>query len=338
METYLLALVPLFALALFTHSLIKKLKNASMAKFARSSDQIKNLKTQLQNVSKRQKTMSEQLAIISKAVQSTQPHSKMRLFTILSMPKCGGSSVKSTLLHSFPDAEIMHLHIYSCKAMKQFSDFTGRIDYPNAHDRLTLHVERASAARTLMNHLDNRNVFFLSGVREPVSLAVSAFFQGYFVPDQPAPSYSIEQIREKIESAQDSWLNWAELDQWFDNELLEASGHDVFERPFPIEKGYDVFCKGGTRLLVYRLENMDTILDSIAELAWVFPSTLNLQKTNVGNEKSYGDTYRHVVKNLKFSDAFLNRVYGSRYATHFYSASEIAAYRSRWSQSQSSPH
>jgi hypothetical protein len=337
METYLIALLAASAVALFTYSLIKKLRKSLVAKMTRSNDQIKSLKTQIQKIAEKQKNTAEQLSIINKAVHATQPHSKMRLFTILSMPKCGGSSVKSTLLHSFPDAEIMHLHVYSLKTIQQIAEFAGRTAYPLALERLSLHVARASAARTLMNHLDSRNVFFLSGVREPVALAVSAFFQVYFVPDQPAPSYSVEQIREKIESAQDSWLNWAELDQWFDNELLVASGHDVFERPFPIEKGYDVFCKGGTRLLVYRLENMETLLDSIAELAWVLPSILHLQKTNIGKEKSYGDAYRNVVKNLKFSDAFLDRVYGSRYATHFYSATEIAAYRSRWSQSQFSP-
>lgn len=338
METYLLVLVSLFAIALFTQSVIKKLKNASMAKFARCSDQIKSLKAQLQSVSKNQKKTSEQLSVISKAVHTTQPHSKMRMFTILSMPKCAGSSVFATLLNSFPETEIMHLHVYSYKTMQQIADFAERTTYPLATQRIRQHVNRSLEARTLMNHFDSRNVYFLSGVREPIALAVSTFFQTYFVPDLPPPNYSVEEIRSQIESAKDSWLNWSELDRWFDNDLLVASGHDVFEQPFPRDKGYQVLSKGGSKLLVYRVENMETILDAIAELSWVLPSLLVLQKTNVSHDKIYGETYRNVVKNLKFSDAFLDRVYGSRYATHFYSASEIATYRSRWSQSQYSDH
>jgi hypothetical protein len=153
METYLIALLAASAVALFTYSLIKKLRKSLVAKMTRSNDQIKSLKTQIQKIAEKQKNTAEQLSIINKAVHATQPHSKMRLFTILSMPKCGGSSVKSTLLHSFPDAEIMHLHVYSLKTIQQIAEFAGRTAYPLALERLSLHVARASAARTLMKIL-----------------------------------------------------------------------------------------------------------------------------------------------------------------------------------------
>lgn len=331
MAAYLIPLLAALALAIFIYTLFKKLRKSLLQKLTRNSEQIKSLKAQLQKVTDRQKNAADQLSLINKAVHAAQPHPKMRMFTILSMPKCGGSSIYATLLHSFPEAEIIHLHFYSSQGLQRYTEFAGNPEYPLGPDRLRLTVERATSARTLMNHLDPRNLLFLSGVREPVSLAISTFFQAFYLPDHPQPNYTVDEIREKIETSNDSWFSWAELDQWFDSELKLASGHDVFDRPFPKEKGYEVFSKGGNSLLLYRLENMDTILDAISELTWVPPSVLNLQKTNIGEKKSYGTAYHHVVSNLKFSASFLDRVYSSRYATHFYSASELASFKSRWS-------
>jgi hypothetical protein len=126
-------------------------------------------------------------------------------------------------------------------------------------------------------------------------------------------------------------LNWAELDRWFDDELLSASGHDVFAQPFPTDKGYQVFTGSKGSLCVYRIENKDSYLDAIAEVSWVPRPFLTSKRANVAEDKHYASRYRKVLAQIRFSDSFLTMIYQSRYATHFYSREELASFKQRWS-------
>jgi hypothetical protein len=51
---------------------------------------------------------------------------------------------------------------------------------------------------------------------------------------------------------------------------------------------------------------------------------------NVANNKLYADTYRAFVREAVIPEAILERAYRSRYARHFYSASEIDRFRRSW--------
>ena len=44
----------------------------------------------------------------------------------------------------------------------------------------------------------------------------------------------------------------------------------------------------------------------------------------------YGEAHRRFTSRLRIDDAYLERMYGSKLATHFYSDAERARFRARW--------
>ena len=54
-------------------------------------------------------------------------------------------------------------------------------------------------------------------------------------------------------------------------------------------------------------------------------------ESNTAEDKSYADLYKAFRRELRLPDAYLDRVYGSRSAHHFYSPAELVAFRRKWS-------
>lgn len=166
--------------------------------------------------------------------------------------------------------------------------------------------------------------------RDPVPRNISAFFQS-------AP----ERIPDFYERLEAGTLSLDELEAaflmdevshnsplvWFDEQLKPFTGIDVFERPFPHEKGYDIFESDRARLLVIRLEDYfrcgkQAFLDFLGLEDW------NVQrKGNTGETKTYGTAYKKFLGDVTLPDTYLDRMYDSKYAKHFYTETERRKFR-----------
>lgn len=262
-----------------------------------------------------------------------QPH----LFAVLSLPKCGGSSIVATLEASFPQSMVRHLHAYSSETMKHFGHLEQSSDHSLFKQRLASQTRNSLSSRTIINQGDSRNVIFVAGVREPIALGVSLFFQQYLVSknqsfEEQRQKYPIEEIKKAVENSEGLWFNLFKLDEWFETELGAATGHDVLAEPFPIITGFKVYRGGHGDLCICRMENMDSIADAIADVVQVPEFVVNARKVNTGKEKHYKDYYREVLNEITFSSDFIDRVYKTKYAVHFYSKSELDQFRARWSE------
>jgi len=163
-------------------------------------------------------------------------------------------------------------------------------------------------------------------IREPVAQAVSAFFHASAARGRttldPAPA--------RRELLAEGWLERPA--RWFDQEVGPALGLDVYatgEAPVatPLELGSDT-----VRLLVVRLEDAATTPDALGRFLGL-GAPVAVPPRNAASTRGYADSYRAFVANPGLPAEALDEAYGSRYARHFYSAREIAAFRARWGAS-----
>ena len=119
---------------------------------------------------------------------------------------------------------------------------------------------------------------------------------------------------------------------WFEEELQAVFGMDVFSRPFDRERGYVQLERDEISLLVLRLEDLDRVLaPALAHFLDVPAEKIRPSSANVGARKGYGATLKEVKATLQLPGELLDRIYGTRYAQHFY-AKEAALLRSKWTR------
>ena len=173
-----------------------------------------------------------------------------------------------------------------------------------------------------------RPVNVITLVREPIAANISMFFQMFAQYAGVAQQDSTHSIAELGRIFLERYVHTRPL-TWFDAELRTTLGIDVFARDFPLERGYERYDNGPTRLLVLKSELDDTAKQSaIAEFLDL--DGFEMLRSNVTAQKQEADLYERFKREMRFSPAFLGRMYDSKYARHFYSPRELQQLRARW--------
>src|SRR4029077_16159903 len=113
----------------------------------------------------------------------------------------------------------------------------------------------------------------------------------------------------------------------FTDELGAVFGVDVYARPFPAERGWDVYENDAARVLVVRQEDLARLPEALGALYGFDPATVEVEDRNVADHKDYSAHYRAVRAALRLSERELDEAYSLPYARHFYTPREIDAFR-----------
>ena len=108
---------------------------------------------------------------------------------------------------------------------------------------------------------------------------------------------------------------------------------DVYQTQFDPDKGYAIVEQNNVSLLVIRLESLNQSYRS-AFNEFLSISNFELQPQNVAADKTYDKIYREFQKRLRLPDSYIQRMYNSRYAKHFYSAEELERFTAKWSSAE----
>lgn len=165
-------------------------------------------------------------------------------------------------------------------------------------------------------------------VREPVGRNVSAYFQVLDTlwkteraHEKISPERLIEGFHEKF--GHDRALNW------FDDEFKPVLGVDVYEHEFPRDSRCLRLGRGPYDILLMRVDLDDRSKERhLSEFLGV--EGIELRPANVGAQKPYAAAYREFLRALRLSEEYVDRMLGSRYARHFFTAEERRALRSKW--------
>lgn len=254
---------------------------------------------------------------------------------VYQMGKVGSSTIVASL-HALPlQRPIYHVHTLISEGIR---------DRRRKYEKMFKHgapvdLRRASHlhASQYLSRRIKRGAYggkwkVVSLVRDPVAMNVSSFFQiiDYYIPDFFS---RLADGRLSIEDGIDIFLKECDHDNaliWFDMELKSTFGVDVFATPFSTSKGYGIYLGDNADVLVLRLESVD----ACAELAFrdfLGVEDFKLVPANVSEGKSYFAAYNAFKEKLVLPESYLDNMYESKFAQHFYTQAERSAFRGKWS-------
>lgn len=258
----------------------------------------------------------------TKVATKLGPSDARRPVLVYQMGKVGSRTLVAALAKR-PGIEVLHVHSLNLDTLERMKE-----RHRVRGEPFPLHVTVAERIHRDMV-TQGRPLEMITLVREPISRNFAAFFEnlpkfftGCNLDDASVP------IERYIAQFLDNYHHDIPLG-WFNQQLLEPFGIDVFARPFPHYRGYDVFKCNGHRLLVLRCESPDDIKRSAVE-SFLGIHLDNLVRTNVGDEKHYGANYKRFKERIRLPETYVDHLLSSRYAQHFYTAEERAQIRARW--------
>jgi hypothetical protein len=199
----------------------------------------------------------------------------------------------------------------------------------------TLQLQHSQIIRAYLDENTSPELKVITGVREPISQLISAFFQNIkqnhpslIQTDGTFDREGIEKHLMGVIENYDPKTAWN--CNWFDNDFQSAININIYEKGFPHEKGYDIFSKNNISVLVLRLESSDIWEDAITEFLNL-EEKFKIYRQNISDSKEYNTVYREVVSKLKFTTKTLNNIYSSKYCRHFYSQHMIQSFIEKWS-------
>ncbi len=192
----------------------------------------------------------------------------------------------------------------------------------------------------------------ISLVRNPLERDISAIFQTIYDPsrylyrdmdnDYANGIYNIlvrdfacGEDKESI-LTNDVWrMNWEArrgkksfVFNWFDDEIQDVLGIDVFAYEFNKIEGYSIIKKDNIECLVLKVENYKNAMPAIADFIGI--ADIQFVKANSAESKEYKYVYEQVKKEITINQQLLDFYYDNDQIKHFYTDAEIQKFRAKW--------
>ena len=190
---------------------------------------------------------------------------------------------------------------------------------------------------TLLEH--PQTVKILSGVREPLSRDLSAFFQtqaGFFEYDSTKGDFNnrVESMMSILWETARNFGNggicaYGYSFGWYDDEFKNKLGIDIFEQPFDKEKGYTIYKKGSVEIFLYRLENLNSLESEIQN--FIGRDDFRLLHTNNAEEKNISFIYKGLKEKYQFPKGYVKLYYDdNERMDYFYTKEEQRQFLEKW--------
>lgn len=180
--------------------------------------------------------------------------------------------------------------------------------------------------KRLNNHSFTCRCKVISLTRDPVARNISSFFNNIYL------NYGMDRLNNKevLRLFFNDFNHQTPL-VWFDRELKGVCNLDVYKTDFPKEKGYKIYQGNLVDALVIRLESLSMcVKDSFKDFLDI--DDFQLVNANIGETKNYASLYREFLSSVSIPNSYLEMMYASKYARHFYSEKEIEIFKSKWNK------
>ncbi|MBI5885218.1 MAG: hypothetical protein HZB85_01380 [Deltaproteobacteria bacterium] len=249
---------------------------------------------------------------------------------VYQMGKVGSRSVFETL-----EKLNLGIPVYHCHVLHDLDKIAEQLkkQFDNPFDSLAV-VRQGKDLRKLIDEAPAKPWHVVSLVRDPIAQTISRFFQSIeeVIPNAGRRfkdgALNVEDLFSAFEK---KWILNDPALIWFDNQFKPVFDIDVYERPFPCAKGYDIFRKGRFSLLLFRLEDLDGCAPQAFEEFFGL-ADFKLMKANEAANKWYQGLYKEFISKIDLSKDYLDKVYGSKFSRHFYTKLEINAFRAKWTR------
>jgi hypothetical protein len=177
-----------------------------------------------------------------------------------------------------------------------------------------------------------QRVTVITLIRDPVAVNVSGFFhnQKWWPPElRPADAdLTVEYLDALKRAFLDDYPHEAP-GAWFDKEFRPLYDVDVFASPFDMSQGYAIYRSDVADVLLLKLESLGRSA-AAAFQEFLGIDDFQLVTTNTAEDKQYARVYKAFRKHLALPDDYLDKIYDSKLAHHFYAPEEIMGFRQKW--------
>ena len=263
-----------------------------------------------------------------------QHRGRRPIVVVHQMARVGSVSVLRAIRRAAPSTNLFHTHYLNRATIRHFEAQADRNFAANG--QWGLHRELL-AARWLTARLRRGGGVgrwrIVSLVRDPVARTVSAFFR-HFEYVFPQLGTQVRDDPARVGQLLDLFRNQSEFEhefalKWFEREVQDVFDIDVYADPFPHGTGYTRFRAETCDLLLLRLEDLDRIGADVLQDFLGLPH-VRLAPENSAEREPYAASYRQFLAQWRPTAEYLDRMYESRLARHFYTADERARFRTRW--------
>lgn len=273
----------------------------------------------------------------AKYLQVSRSHKSNReTIIIYQMGKVGSSTIKHSLSELDLDINLYHVHSLTHKHIDRLKATYRHASRVRGDVVVHDHLVKSMYLRKLMDRNVEHRWKVITLIRDPIARNISTFFQSLDItfPEwvkehNNGQEYLLDHIDEMItlflkEAKHEMPLNW------FDAYLKPAFGIDVYDKNFPVSKGYEIYTNNKVELLLMRLEDLDSCAGA-AFKKFLGIEDFVLKKANISSEKTYSEAYARFKKSIKLPESYIDEMYSSRFVRHFYAQSEIDQFRAEWS-------
>ncbi len=256
-----------------------------------------------------------------------------RWILVFQMGKVGSISVATSLQKKMFLTPIFHIHMLSEKQTARMRDLAHRGIEIRKHLGL---ADFACEMRPIILKTNGARRKIISLVRDPVAQSVATTMSEFAENNPGIESHSsgfspneMPALHVFFAGRQDQEYNF--IAPWFNTEIRDLFDIDVFAKPFPTEKGYDIYSSIQADLLVMRLEDLDRCHRQAIE-EFLGLRKFKLVNTNRAEDKgvAYSRAYQEFKNTVSLPDILLDKLYRIPWVKHFYTEAEIERFRSRW--------
>ena len=279
--------------------------------------------------------------LYQKALQYNQPP-----LLIYQMGKVGSRTIRESLKVLNVDRQVFHVHFLAQERVRELEKGHQKYFGTKKQHLLNRVWQCQYLRKQIAKDMNGGKWKIVTLTRDPISRNISTFFQQLEV-ERLADDHcyrvqsdyydfeivlNIEYMDELVQLFFERPYHDRPL-MYFDQEIKSVLGIDVYSSEFPISKGYKVYKGEHADVLLIRLENLNSCArDAFKEFLGI--EEFSLTNTNIGSEKVYAPIYKRIKGSIILPDSYMDKMYTSKYARHFYSEEEIARFRARWMTSR----
>lgn len=238
---------------------------------------------------------------------------------VYTMAKVGSTSYYK-VLKKYPWSPVFHIHSLNLSEEHQ---------YNQALKTKGLYPDSWSNTNSILRHLrQGKKTKVITAIRNPFQRNISAFFEVLeYYTDRRGEQMSTQELTQIfLEKLPHDYP----LD-WFDKEINNYLGINVYQYPFDTSKKYQRINKGPISLLLLRTDTPDTV--KVAQITDFSKKSIDaFSKQNIATDKYYAQAYERFKRTVRLPHTYIQKLTEHSFTRHFFHLKEIVAMRNRWSK------
>jgi hypothetical protein len=251
--------------------------------------------------------------------------------------------VTLALKQANPDRHIYHIHFLTPELVEKYEKKRRGFFSTNREGDLKHIWQYQHLYKQIKRGLNGRRWKVVTLVRDPVARNVSTFFEHIeMVPSTSGRDQTLRSFEYGFELTLnngdigpliDLFFEKCDHDEpliYFDREFKTIFDIDLFASDFPKTKGYRIYEANAADILLIKLEYLDQVTAE-AFKAFLNIDHLSVPRHNVSSQKDISELYGLFKESIQLPESYLDKMYSSRIAQHFYTEAEISQFRAKWS-------